>query len=535
MSNFRVGAFRLAVLAVVITGSGLRAADSPPVGIYRLDEKTNFNVLDAVIQDAISGQITLVGHRDSRFGDVKIPYLQHLAVLLESPAPEFSLEWTSASKVQVEAMFRRLDDRQEMARIAFGWGKLFDSNGEPTAAGRYFLPALGIEPPNGSWKGVDQFGRIAAIYRAAGNDAAAEATELYGKLQGAINKSAAAHGGTAESSDFVPILMEFIGVAGKMHEVEEVRERVRRGEMSRAEQLDAAFRILADSLDSGLGLSGSPAAAAYSRARASGLPPSKAYDQAVVSEVNDQLQKIGHDILEKLFDRAGEVQVPPEVLAESTGAARPEVIPTYYGISAHSQLARLFFEADYLGKSLMNKPELSRTIPGYQTEFSYERSHPVISAERAKRTGPDRIPGLVFVAWSPHPPQVGAPAISAIAEGGVSFKLTPTAAVPNKGTVDAVALENCPDVSPPSGGGPVGWTTGGSSGEFQGLFTLTISTKTMANDSDGQFLTPSPKGYNVLWSPTATNTQWRSATCQQESENVPLPRLTSRRHSTRMY
>src|SRR5262249_11596626 len=148
MSNFRVAILAAALSSLIIVACAL-TTDNSPSGLYRLDEKISFNVLDAVTQDPSSGQLTLSGHTDPRFGNARIPYLQHLAILLESPAPEFSLESTSASNARIDAMFHRFDDPKQLAGMAFGWGKMFDQNGEPTATGRYFLPLLGIKPLNG--------------------------------------------------------------------------------------------------------------------------------------------------------------------------------------------------------------------------------------------------------------------------------------------------------------------------------------------------------------------------------------------------
>lgn len=71
--------------------------DVAPRGIYKLDQEYDFNVLDEVYYDASTRQISLIGHHDERFKGPRIPYLQHLATLLEVAKPEFTLNMTPES------------------------------------------------------------------------------------------------------------------------------------------------------------------------------------------------------------------------------------------------------------------------------------------------------------------------------------------------------------------------------------------------------------------------------------------------------
>ena len=572
---------------------------TPTSGLYKLEDKITFNVMDAVAHDPASGQVTLLGHSDPRYGDARIPYLQLLATLLESPRPEFSLNWTTASEAQVDAWLRRLDDDKELVRMVSQWGRPFDANGDVTVSGRYFLPLLGIKPPSGSWKDLDQFGKIAATYRAVGNQKAAQTIELYGRLQRAVQ-----NGSDSPPPEFGPALFALLAVTGKMDEVVALRRRNQRGELSAVDQLDASFRLLAESLDSGLGLRGNPTAAAYSKARARGLTPSKAYDNGVVPEVNNQLQTVLRDVLETLYHRVDEFQVPPEVLAATTGMPRFEVVPRYDGIDRHSQLARVFFESDYLGKSLTNKPELARTIPDYQTTFAFERNHACGRANRsrfrlwftidgidlgsspdgkivatkaarmkiniraipdtdtagnrclqqygellttyydefaaqfpimhelreaaklagaagwlrsrqpdlrlpqqgrASWRGADRVPGLLFVAWSPREPRSGAPVMAATAEGGISFASIPTRVIPRDASdamvsSDFIANGGLPDtiVPTPPNAISIAWIKEGKTARGQPQQAVTVSTR-MPNIADTEVSAASPKGFTVLW------------------------------------
>src|SRR5260370_30582540 len=100
---------------ILIAAVQARVALAQPAGLYALDDKLTFNVVDGAAFNRTNGQITLIGHRDSRF-QVQIPYLQDLAELLEHPNPEFSLEWTPQAAAAVNALFRRMDSQEEMKR-----------------------------------------------------------------------------------------------------------------------------------------------------------------------------------------------------------------------------------------------------------------------------------------------------------------------------------------------------------------------------------------------------------------------------------
>jgi hypothetical protein len=124
--------------------------ESPRVrsGIYGVESMISFNVLDSVYFDAAVGQIALVGHRDERYKGPGIPYLQHLATLLESPKPEFSLVWTPDSIRRVDGMLKRELTQRESDEQGARLGSIVDSSGLISRTGIYMLPALGIYPVN---------------------------------------------------------------------------------------------------------------------------------------------------------------------------------------------------------------------------------------------------------------------------------------------------------------------------------------------------------------------------------------------------
>lgn len=117
-------------------------------GLYEVESKIHFNVLDSVYYDAASGELALIGHHDDRFKDEGIPYLQHLATLLENPKPEFSLTWTPDSGRQVDALLARELTQRESDEQGGRLGAMVDSSGQISHTGTLMLPALGIYPIN---------------------------------------------------------------------------------------------------------------------------------------------------------------------------------------------------------------------------------------------------------------------------------------------------------------------------------------------------------------------------------------------------
>jgi hypothetical protein len=117
-------------------------------GLYDVESKIPFNILDSVYYDAKSGQLALIGHRDNRFKGPAIPYLQHLATLLENPKPEFTLTWTPESNRRVDSLLARELTQKESDEQAARLGKFIDGTGMINHVGTLMLPALGIYPVN---------------------------------------------------------------------------------------------------------------------------------------------------------------------------------------------------------------------------------------------------------------------------------------------------------------------------------------------------------------------------------------------------
>lgn len=135
--------------------------DLLPHGLYELETGLHFNVLDAVYFDRAGGRISLIGHRDEAYGDARIPYLQHLATLLEvndlHTAPAFSLDTTAESRRAVADFVARTPIRQADFHALIG--RSFDQSDRVTPIGRAMLPELDISAIAGfkapGWLGAD--------------------------------------------------------------------------------------------------------------------------------------------------------------------------------------------------------------------------------------------------------------------------------------------------------------------------------------------------------------------------------------------
>jgi hypothetical protein len=161
--------------------------NAAPGGIYSLDRAYDFNVLDSVFYDAGAQQISLVGHRDEHVKGPPIPYLQHLAILLENPAPKFTLNLTSESYRRATTFFNWSPSRQQADDFNKKLYDVLDPQGNVTANGRLILPSFGVYPVQGNkapgYLGVDtQLTKdgLTAVTRVAPNSPAAKAGIIAG-------------------------------------------------------------------------------------------------------------------------------------------------------------------------------------------------------------------------------------------------------------------------------------------------------------------------------------------------------------------
>lgn len=333
-------------------------ADGVGASFYRLDAAIDFNVLDSVRIEPATGTLTLQGHRNARYGNGRIPYLDHLATLLAQPEPQFSLIWTPESEERVEALFRRLDSPAEVRALGARWGEWIDAYDQVTPMGRFFMPLFGVRVPTNN-----RYDIAAAIVRGGGNERGAYIIETAGFAFQAL--------GTPQEQNGTANLMRAIGAHSVMNQL---KGQVERGEISDAEGQFRFGLAIAERLEAAFDLAWRPVSAAYERSMRSTGDLGTALTEAM-REFDRQLRPILEQAMNRVWERTEQIIVPPEVLHETLGAA-VEVVPEYYGLDPSTQLARVMFEADYLGKQLPNRADLEGRIPGYQTDFSFERSRP---------------------------------------------------------------------------------------------------------------------------------------------------------------
>lgn len=434
-----------------------KGRSGPSSGLYRLEEQFDFNVLDRVEFDADTGHLTLTGHLDPNYATERIPYLQHLAELLEHPNPAFSLEWTAESERKLEDMFTRMDSPDFQDQLIDKWTAWFGADGRATKVGKAVLPLLGIQPtatagvggllgiqsrygdysfivtgvfpdsaaaradlrvgdeislvnerqfshlstfvrfihalgagaearlditrsgrslkltatldaaPGDPWKFMDRYALIAKILHGAEAHKAGQMVAAVAVLNEVLKA-----GGQQQS--FTRALHDVFLAAGTYNDYVKLDQQGASGAISLRAYRQGIGRLLAVSFDAAFDPYGRSVTVLYDRRVQSGMDYQRALELAF-TDADPLIKKTLREALPKVYHRRDEILIPTEIVSQTLGI-RPMVRPEYLGFNGQSQLARVLFHADYLAKSIVNKPELADSIPGYKTEFSYYRSHP---------------------------------------------------------------------------------------------------------------------------------------------------------------
>jgi len=425
-------------------------------GLYALERRIAFNVLDKVVFDDQAGQVTLIGHYDSSFEGPRIPYLQHLATLLESTNPGFSLEWTRDSEARTDAFLRRMDSTEEMRKVVENWMGLIGADGKVSPQGRIMLPLFGVKPTeNGKGPGYlgvqvklikpQSYGCRLPIIRIAPGSPAQKAGLMVGDEilfignqkpyhpieverfvrrtgAGASTKIRIARPGAGEK--VVPVklgtgsgdewndlsrfdmlvqifkaaemrsvswllheynrlqylidtpvgemvLWDVVISAGQYNNVRQMQNQVSRGVMSRYQFKEQLFRCMLAGTDRIL--KSTRLTPIYDSAIGQGYSPEDAWDRAYLN-LNHQITPSLRQAQLRLLKKQDQIVMPLSMVRSTLGMT-PMVVPTYYGVDQNSQLARVMFEADYLGKFTTNMPGLQNKVPGYLTEYAYFRQN----------------------------------------------------------------------------------------------------------------------------------------------------------------
>jgi hypothetical protein len=262
-------------------------------------------------------------------------------------------------------LFRSLDTDDKWRELASQWGTWLDSDGKLTPAGRVFMPQFGIKVT----ENMDRYQILFSVFAAAGRGQAAVIVTMLRNIHLSWPNP------TKEQ------VTDLIIVTGTADYINELTRRMQRQEMTVAEHDRLAFRAIWQSMDTAFGLAGNPLTAAFDAAIDAGSNAADAFNVAV-NEFNDkQIGVAAGAALRILIEAKDEIQVPITLVNPSLQDTLL-VAPKYSGIAANSLLAKLMFDADYAAKKLLNSPELTKTIPRYQTEFAFRRSHPGGSGTR---------------------------------------------------------------------------------------------------------------------------------------------------------
>lgn len=379
------------------------AATSGPSNLYIAEQQIVFNILDRIEYEPAAGRIVLMGHFDPAYPAIAIPYYQHLSTLLQYPAPEFSLEWTAESDRRVAELFRRMDSDVEMKKIVSEWGRWVDEKGKVTPTGRFFLPIFLMRgcsqisaetkkqvdklresggaaanrladlirdtaervPCSYDWDAMDRYQIIAKILWATGDMVAPRIVEHTGEIIKAYKSgNNVARQKAIEELYFATNTVE---LAYKM------RDQMVARRISRDQAYTQLNRAICRAFDEAFVLSGQPVGRAFEAALQRSRNPESALTSCF-AEMDRHMPGVLRNAFEKIKP-TGEIQVPLELVNPSLrGTVMAE--PKYYGVDGRTLLGKVMFEADYLVKRLINMPELASRIPDYQTEFTYQRSHP---------------------------------------------------------------------------------------------------------------------------------------------------------------
>ena len=438
-----------------------------PQGIYALESLIPFNVLDRVVFDPKTHELTLMGHESPEYSGQPIQYFQHLATLLEYPQPRFSLEWTPDSERSVAELFRRMDSDTEMARLVESSlsGEWFDRNGQVTQLGRSKLHIFGIRPtvdgrepgylgitvdfPRGNssnlqvtrvtpgspaslagihvgdglfmvngeqpqlpeelnrlirragkgskikievdrmsgfktvyatldrgsgdpWQGETRMDVVALLLEQGGNKKGANLLEAWQRMQ------RLAQADRDISSGFFGLFMASTGTYMTPDEsidaFTRIRSDIQQGRRSQKEVMRDTYRKIMKGMEKGFEFPSGLLTSVFDRAISLGKGSSAAFDIAT-AEMNRQMKISFKPVLRRALHRQKEIVLDVSEVENRLGA-KPVVVPSFLELDPHSQLARVMFEADYLGKTLLWKPELQNKIPRYQTEYAFYADRP---------------------------------------------------------------------------------------------------------------------------------------------------------------
>ena len=318
-------------------------------GVYALQWAIDFDTLDGAVIDPATGGLSLFGHSSEPNHVLVIPYLDYLATALECGSPHFSLRWTKESYPEMDR-FQQAAGRAILEAVA----KMFDEKQALTAAAAWFLRQNGVPVIEGTTYAET----LRWMLKAAGRPQTAEVMRLLGALE---------HG-SAGSGDLLS-LCEALRLAADYRKIDRQRTE---GRLSDEQFWDQFAPGLLAALGREIGAGNRGYADRYRQSRAGGAPPSAAI-RNVLQGLDADVSALMRENLVQLAGGQAETPVPASLVARLAGTRVPVVRPEFDGLPASSLLAHLAFQADVAGKFLLSTPELRLFVPGYRTQFAFQR------------------------------------------------------------------------------------------------------------------------------------------------------------------
>lgn len=327
-------------------------------------DSQSFNVLDKAVWDPRTSRLRLIGHRDSRYKISKISYRTYLETILETSNPQVTLLWTEESKMKLRRWVKNLDSSLYLETFTRRLFEIFDENGRLKDNRRWLGEILGIKYfSDPKTPAPNRLEVLQAVFTKAGkSDAGLMVVGLF-----------LFHDSNSYSAKTNSIIKMLLASSNERLSRKISRE-VKRGRKPSPKTLSKAYVQLLEHMEAAFTLPENSLMQIYFPLLKSQVDPTKAFEKAS-SHLMNLLPKVLYKDLRKILKHHQEIQIPSDILIQTAGF-QPQMRSVYIGVKPDNPLANLLFRADFLSKTLPHQIQLQGVIPGYQTEFSYYRSHP---------------------------------------------------------------------------------------------------------------------------------------------------------------
>ncbi len=326
------------------------------------------NTLRTVFIDPKTGTTAFLGTYDPAFATGPIDYTTLLSDALHSPYPAFSLDPSPATKANRETLLRKVDADMAQVQRDLAYGKAW-----MLRIGNTLLsdPTLPLDRQRFLKKGAEAMGvtqtQVRTFWDLASGRTVALSPEWFGMMSGVFTKMGTPEVGQAIEAMRTPgnarAGFDLLGL-GPL--VDDLRQKIQAGSVTKeyaSAYMQAAFW---EQVMLRLKVPASSWQASVDRVKAGResletfLPMAENHlseaitDRIMLPWLNGLV--LSQAFLERFY------QVPPV-----------EIVPSFLsGLAPDSDLARTFFAADWILKTLSTSPELSEKVAGHLTFQNYE-------------------------------------------------------------------------------------------------------------------------------------------------------------------